>query len=177
MRRLLSFFVLFLIGCAYQAPYVIKEPPSAPPPVVEKQPPTGVVKEPPPVMERQPPLVTEKVPPPPTWGPSPTQLYGDPSRGFVQNLTDNKVVRGWWTFSRVEKKPVQPPDFELWPGFIQEFHLSPGKHWLYVEGVYFTQRGENPAGWNTFQIGVTSRIYYDGHYGWRVIIYDGHFRY
>ena len=128
------------------------------------------------VVEKAPPSV-EKTSPTEPWRPSPTQLYGDPSLGYVANMTDNKFVRGWWTSAKAEGRPLQPPDFELAPGFIREFYLPLGKNWLYVEGYYFTQRGEQSAGWNTFQVEVTSRLYYDGHYGWRVIIYGGHFRY
>lgn len=154
--------LVVLVGCAYQAPYVIGAPDISPPVVIEKQP---VVMEKTPGVERYP------------WQPSPTQLYGDPSLGYVHNVTDNKFVRGWWTLKKSEGRPSQPPDFELAPGFIREFHLPPGKNWLYIEGYYFTQQGENSAGWNTFQVEVTSRINYDGWYGWQMVIYDGHFRY
>ena len=177
--RLLLLVSAFVVGCAYQAPYVIGPPPDiSPPPTIEKQPPIVVEKSTPAEVEK----VSTKAPPPiverEPWRPSPTMLYGDPSRGYVHNLTENKFIRGWWMPKKTEARPSQPPDFELPPGGVKEFFLSPpGKHWLYIEGYYFTQRGEQSAGWNTFQVEVTSRINYDGWYGWRVVIYDGHFRY
>lgn len=169
MKWLLLVLVV-VVGCAYQAPYVIRSPDIFPPPMVEKQPPV--------VVGKTPSAVVEEPPSRPAWQPSPTQLYGDPSRGYVHNMTINKFVRGWWMLTRPEKKPSQPPDFELAPGFRQEFYLSPpGKHGLYIEGIYFTQRGESSAGWNFFEVEVSSRLNYDGQYGWQVILYEGYFRY
>jgi len=157
IKNIAAWSVAFLlVGCATQTPFAIREPAGPPLKVSGDHQILGLAVSP---------------------IPSPTALYGDPTLGYVQNIAQNKIIKAWWVASKTEGRPLHPPDFELAPGWVREFYLPPGKNWLYIEGYYPTQRGEVPAGWNVFEVTVASHLQWDGHYGWRVVITDWHFRY
>lgn len=178
MKRILLFtfmaagFFLLLTNCA-QAPPVIKEPvyqkPVCQKVVKEKE--RSVVKEEEGLLMVEPRkqmMRTEDL--------QEVTYYPDPTRGYIENQTDNVFIKVWLDPSFEVGRKKELPDLDLPPQAIMEASMPLDEHSIYAQGRVKTYYGWVSVGSVNKRITIDHRVCSGGHYGWKLIFRQSDFR-
>jgi hypothetical protein len=103
--------------------------------------------------------------------------FPDPTLGYVENASYNVFIEVWLDPRFGDGRVLGPPTFDLPPKAIVEAFMSLGEHAVYAIGRAQTEHyGWKSLGVANKKVSIDSRVYYDGHYGWKVIFRQSDFR-